>query len=69
LSEQDIAWFCISGIRLPFEVILDEIKGEIGLDHYETRSWLGWHRHMLLVALAHHFLVRLRIRFTEKSLL
>jgi len=27
------------------------------------RSWLGWHHHMLLVALAHHFLVRLRVRF------
>jgi SRSO17 transposase len=21
-------------------------KGEAGLDHYEVRSWLGWHHHM-----------------------
>jgi hypothetical protein len=34
---------------------------------HETRSWLGWHHHVLLVALAHHFLVRLRIRFHDKS--
>ena len=43
-------------------MIFEEGKGEIGFDHYETRSWLGWHHHMLLVALAHHFLVRLRVR-------
>jgi SRSO17 transposase len=57
----------ISGMRWPIEIIFEEDKGEIGLDHYETRSWLGWHHHMLLVALAHHFLVRLRVRFHEKS--
>ena len=48
-------------------MIFEGDKGEIGLDHYETRSWLGWHHPILLVALAHHFLVRLRVRFHEKS--
>lgn len=57
----------VSGMRWPIEIIFEEDKGEIGLDHYETRSWRGWHHHMLLVALAHHFLVRLRARFHEKS--
>jgi SRSO17 transposase len=57
----------ISGMRWPIETIFEESKGEIGLDQYEMRSWLGWHHHMLLVALAHHFLVRLRVRFHEKS--
>jgi SRSO17 transposase len=57
----------VSGMRWPIKVIFEEDKGEIGLDHYETRSWLGWHHHMLLVALSHHFLVRLRVRFHEKS--
>lgn len=57
----------ISGMRWPIELIFEEDKGEIGLDHYETRSWLGWHHHMLLVALAHHFLVRLRVLFHDKS--
>jgi SRSO17 transposase len=52
----------LSGMRWPIETIFEESKGEIGLDHCETRSWLGWHHHMLLVALAHHFLVRLRIQ-------
>ena len=53
----------ISGMRWPIETIFEESKGEVGFDHYEMRSWLGWHHHMLLVALAHHFLVRLRVRF------
>jgi SRSO17 transposase len=53
----------ISGMRWPIEVIFAEAKGEVGFDHYELRSWLGWHHHILLTSLAHHFLVRLRIRF------
>ena len=57
----------LSGLRWPIETIFEEAKGEVGLDHYEMRSWLGWHHHMLLVALAHHFLVRLRIRFQQLS--
>jgi SRSO17 transposase len=57
----------IRGMRWPIELIFEENKDEIGLDHYETRSWLGWHHHMLLVALAHHFLVRLRVLFHDKS--
>ena len=57
----------ISGMRWPIEIIFEEAKGEVGFDHYEMRSWLGWHHHMLLVALAHHFLVRLRVRFQQLS--
>lgn len=57
----------ISGMRWPIETIFEEAKGEIGMDHYEMRSWVGWHHHMLLVSLAHHFLVRLRIQFQEQA--
>lgn len=57
----------ISGMRWPIETIFEEAKGEVGMDHYEMRSWIGWHHHMLLVSLAHHFLVRLRIRFQEQA--
>jgi SRSO17 transposase len=55
----------ICGMRWPIETTFEEAKGEVGMDHYEMRSWLGWHHHMLLVSLAHHFLVRLRILFQE----
>jgi hypothetical protein len=37
------------------------------MDHYETRSWLGWYHHMLLTGLAHHFLVWVRVHFQERA--
>ena len=52
----------MSGARWPVELCFAESKGAVGLDDYETRSWLGWQHHMTLVALAHHFLVRLRVQ-------
>ena len=57
----------ISDMHWPIEIVFEEAKGEVGFDHYEMRSWLGWNHHMLLVALAHHFLVRLRVRFQSLS--
>jgi SRSO17 transposase len=48
----------ISGMRWPIETCFAECKGELGMDHYELRFWHGWHHHMTLVILAHHFLVR-----------
>ena len=54
-------------MRWPNETIFEEAKIEVGFDQYETHSWLGWHHHMVLVSLAHHFLVRLRIRFQEQA--
>lgn len=52
----------ISGLRWPVETALEEAKGELGMDHYETRTWRGWHHHMTQTFLAHHFLVRLRLQ-------
>jgi hypothetical protein len=57
----------VTGMRWPIESIFEEGKGEVGFDHYETRSWLGWHHHMLLSFLAHHFLVRLRVRLKAQA--
>ena len=37
-------------------------KGEVGLDQYEVRSWVGWHHHMTLSMLALWFLEIERIR-------
>jgi SRSO17 transposase len=57
----------MSGARWPVELCFAESKDEVGLDHYETRSWRGWHHHMSLVALAHHFLVRLRVQLQHMA--
>ncbi len=50
----------------PIEQCFEEGKDQVGMDHYEHRSWPAWHRHMIYVFLALHFLTRLRIRFKKK---
>jgi hypothetical protein len=56
----------VTGLRWPIETALEEGKGEVGQDHYETRSWLGWHHHMQQSFQAHLFLMRLRLTFKKK---
>lgn len=56
----------VSGARWPIERCFQEDKSELGLDHYEHRSWTAWHRHMRLVFLAQLFLLRLQIKFKKK---
>ncbi|WP_018253845.1 transposase, partial [Salinispora mooreana] len=38
-----------------------ELNTALGLDHFEGRSWTGWHRHVTLTAAAHLFLTHLRL--------
>jgi SRSO17 transposase len=57
----------VSGMRWPIEACFAEGRQELGLDHYETRSWRGWHHHLTLVILAHHFLVRLQRRLDPRA--
>jgi SRSO17 transposase len=57
----------VSGMRWPIETCLAECKGELGMDHYELRFWRGWHHHMTLVILAHHFLVRWQQRLNQRG--
>ena len=57
----------VSGARWPIERCFQENKSELGLDHYEHRSWTAWHRHIRLVFLAQLFLVRLQIKFKKNS--
>jgi len=44
--------------RMRWKIELDyrQLKGELGLDHYEGRSWLGWYHHTALVTAAHGFM-------------
>ena len=42
----------VEGHRWAIEDSFATAKTELGLDHNETRSWHGWHRHVSLVMLA-----------------
>lgn len=42
-------------------------NGEVGLDHYEVRSWIGWHHHMTLSIVALWFLCLERRRVGGKN--
>ncbi len=55
----------MTGQRWPIETVLEEAKGEVGMDHYETRTWRGWHHHMAQTFLAHHFLVQVRLQLKK----
>ena len=58
----------VSGLRWPVETALEEGKGEVGMDHYETRTWSGWHHQMIQSFMAHLFLIRLCLVFQKKFL-
>jgi SRSO17 transposase len=47
-------------IRWRIEHDYRELKDGLGLDHFEGRSYIGWHRHVTLTALAQAFCTQLR---------
>jgi SRSO17 transposase len=50
----------VEGQRWAIEDSFETAKNELGLDHNETRSWHGWHRHVSLVMLAFAMLAAIR---------
>ena len=52
----------VEGQRWAIEDGFETAKNELGLDHNETRSWHGWHRHVSLVMLAFTMLAAIRLR-------
>lgn len=50
----------VAGLRWTVEESIQTGKGEVGLDHYEVRSWSGWYRHMTLAMWAQAFLSIIR---------
>ena len=64
----------VEGHRWAIEDSFETAKNELGLDHNETRSWHGWHRHVSLVMLAfammavirHHANASLAVKKTSR---
>ena len=52
----------VEGHRWVIEDSFETAKNEFGLDHNETRSWHGWHRHVSLVMLAFAMMAVIRHR-------
>ena len=47
-----IRWFAEQGFK--------QMKGELGLDEFEGRSWKGWHHHAAMVSVAFSYLILIR---------
>jgi len=52
----------VEGHRWAIEDSFETAKNEFGLDHNESRSWHGWHRHVSLVMLAFAMMAAVRYR-------
>src|SRR3954466_11437054 len=55
-------------LRWRIERDYQDLKQELGLDHYEGRSWRGFHHHATLCLAAYGFLVRERSLFCCASI-
>lgn len=54
-------------LRWRVERDYQEMKQEVGLDHFEGRSWRGFHHHATLCAVAHGFLALRRALFSPED--
>ena len=57
----------VEGHRWAIEDSFETAKNEFGLDHNETRSWHGWHRHVSLVMLTFAMMAVIRNRANDAS--
>jgi SRSO17 transposase len=51
--------------RWKIEQDYQQLKEELGLDHYEGRYWIGWHHHVTMVMLAQAFLTLETLRYKK----
>ena len=61
-ADAEYEWLArLARLRWKIELDYKQLKGELGLDHYEGRSYLGWYHHTALVSAAHGFLTLERL--------
>jgi SRSO17 transposase len=58
---------CLAKLRWRVERDYQELKGELGLDHYEGRGWRGFHHHGVLCIAAYAFLSAERARLSPPA--
>ena len=57
----------VAGTRWTIESSFEAAKGEVGLDHYEVRSWTGWYRHITLAMWAYALLAVVRAGHLQET--
>jgi SRSO17 transposase len=57
----------VEGHRWSIEDSFETAKNEFGLDHNETRSWHGWHRHVSLVMMAFAMMAAIRLQANQST--
>jgi SRSO17 transposase len=60
-----LLWIAFS--RWPIERCFQVAKTELGMDHFEVRSWRGIHRHLYISQLSQLFCARVHQRLREKN--
>jgi SRSO17 transposase len=65
MSKKQIA--CLLKERWRTERLYEDLKGELGLDHFEGRSFPGWHHHVSVVLCCYAFVVAERVRAFSPS--
>ena len=53
--------------RFPIEQFFQRDKTDLGLDHYEGHSWLGFHHHRVLAAIAYLFVLVIYLRSKKNA--
>jgi SRSO17 transposase len=53
---------CLVKERWRTERLYEDLKGELGLDHFEGRSFPGWHHHITVALCCYAFVVAERVR-------
>jgi SRSO17 transposase len=62
---EGLLWVAFS--RWPIERCFEIAKGELGMDHFEMRSWRGIHRHLYLTQVSQLFCARVHQQLREKK--
>ena len=52
----------LSRSRWHIEQYFQRAKDDLGFDHFEGRSWMGFHHHLVLTALAYLFILTIHAR-------
>jgi SRSO17 transposase len=57
----------VIGMRWAVEECFQAGKGQVGLDHYQVRTWPGWYRHITLAIAAHSWLTATAVLVAQKG--